>query len=216
MDIRELRIGDKVVDRASGFVFIVTGLFAPEDVQAVPDVEDYEGDVWEFSIHELEKYRIPLRDFELKFFRYEMSKLGISLCVKFPKGTPRGSRYALDGDVLYLRFTDWFVSTNKKEARNTQISIYKPWRFSVFTLCCILMCNIWGKNVFCPVLHGFLIDVYNEYGWEIRADRNMNLRPLIPRISLERKIIYRDIGVKENVFKYIEDIMQSSGINTPT
>lgn len=54
MDIRELRIGDKVVDRASGFVFVVCGLFAPDCVQAVPDVPDYEGDVWEFATHELE------------------------------------------------------------------------------------------------------------------------------------------------------------------
>lgn len=56
MDIHSIRIGDKVKDKASGFVFIVTGLFAPEDVQAVPDVEDYEGDPFEFATHELEPY----------------------------------------------------------------------------------------------------------------------------------------------------------------
>lgn len=63
MRIQELRVGDIVKENGKEFPFVVTGLFGDKDVQAVPDVEDYEGDVWEFCVDDLEfvepRYTLP-------------------------------------------------------------------------------------------------------------------------------------------------------------
>lgn len=63
MKIKDLHIGDRVQEKGKNFPFIVTGLFWDKYVQAVPAVEDYEGDVWEFEVEELElcepRYKLP-------------------------------------------------------------------------------------------------------------------------------------------------------------
>lgn len=63
MKINDLRIGDIVVVKGHDFPMKVVGLFGDKDVQLWPCVEDYEGDVWEEDVAELElvgsRYKLP-------------------------------------------------------------------------------------------------------------------------------------------------------------
>ena len=63
MKINDLRIGDIVTVKGHDFPMKVVGLFGDKDVQLWPCVEDYEGDVWEEDIEDLEfcepRYKLP-------------------------------------------------------------------------------------------------------------------------------------------------------------
>lgn len=54
MKINDLRIGDTVTVKGHDFPMKVVGLFGDKDVQLCPCVEDYEGDVWEEDVADLE------------------------------------------------------------------------------------------------------------------------------------------------------------------
>ena len=54
MKIQDLRIGDIVTVKGHDFPMKVVGLFGDKDVQFYPCVDDYEGDIWEEDVAELE------------------------------------------------------------------------------------------------------------------------------------------------------------------
>lgn len=63
MKIQDLRIGDAVTVKGHDFPMKVVGLFGDKDVQLLPCVEDYTGDVWEEDAADLElvgsRYKLP-------------------------------------------------------------------------------------------------------------------------------------------------------------
>lgn len=63
MKIQDLRIGDAVTVKGRDFPMKVVGLFGDKDVQLLPCVEDYEGDVWEEDVADLElvkpRFKLP-------------------------------------------------------------------------------------------------------------------------------------------------------------
>ncbi|KGN88010.1 hypothetical protein [Porphyromonas gulae] len=63
MKINNLRIGDIVTVKGHDFPMKVVGLFGDKDVQLLPCVEDYTGDVWEEDAADLElvkpRFKLP-------------------------------------------------------------------------------------------------------------------------------------------------------------
>lgn len=57
--VTDIRVGDKVRDKQTGFEFIVTGIFwslycSPTEATIYVDFEENEGDLFEYELQELE------------------------------------------------------------------------------------------------------------------------------------------------------------------